>query len=112
MAAGIVKVLFSGSYAWVFPVAPPLDARVTGPVAVSHVKVAILAGQRTILRTAVFIPTALLADGNPEARRLAASNFLVKASLMKMAEKQNNESFGIDLNNCRPPTILTLYNCS
>lgn len=75
-----------------------------GPVAVSHVKVAILAGQRTILRTAVFIPTALLAAGNPEAGRLVASNFLVKASVMKMAEKQNNESFGIDLNNCRPPT--------
>lgn len=34
-----------------------------GPVAVSHVKVAILVGQRTILRTAVFIPTLRASGG-------------------------------------------------
>lgn len=68
-------------------------------------KVAILAGPRTVLPTAFFIP-ALRAAGGWESGggRLVASNFLVKASMMKMAEKQNNESSVIDLTDCRPPS--------
>lgn len=50
------------------------------PVAFSHVKVAILAGQRTVLRTALYPLSALLATGNPEGGHLIVSNFLVKAS--------------------------------
>lgn len=75
------------------------------PVAFSHVKVAILAGPRTVLRTTFFIPALRTAGGwESGGGRLVASNFLVKASVMKMAEKQNNESSVIALTDCRPPT--------
>ena len=37
-------------------------------------------------------------------RCVPVCNFLVKASVVKMAEKQNSESFVIDLNDCSPPS--------